>query len=853
MSLLDEELVSQLVACDDDGSYRVNEESLRWLAAQEGPLGVLTCAGKYRTGKSYLLNRLSGASRMDAFGVGNTVQACTKGIWLRRRVLEGAHCRYVCLDTEGIDALDADNTHDVRIFTLALLLSSLFVYNSVGAIDESSMQTLALMTRVSQCVRVRADEEGESSMEALSAFLPHFVWVLRDFTLQITDREGRPMSNDAYLEAALREVPTEKQTVRRAIATAFARRTLVTLPRPCADEHLTDLTRRARHVAPAFDQRVEALREYVRDEIQPLRADGVALSGAMYATLVSHLVRGIGDARVPVIRDAWTLMSEVRGREVKAAALAEARRALDAGPVPTDGDVLETRLRAVHEAALRQFDEGLLDVQPALRRELEEELRADGVRARATLEAAIERELTHGLEALAARCAVVGGAREALGALRVARDALQAPADAPHGARWRAAVFDRALDEWLPGACARDEHRWDESAARVQGVDERLQSAVAALARAADEREAAVADARRLMEIDLAQLRLDAEHAAAQLDAERERTAALQRRQLELEVAAQRPREVATASVAVMARSVASDECSEDEDADGGSVHAELRAARAALNDAHEERRLVDEELAELREIRSALLVQLEGLERAEAEQADRWTHELLELRQQNEAAVASARARADRQVAEAQRERSVALDEARRLVAEAAVLRGSCAQLDARLEELQASYRRELARAAETDERTRSSHVVLQEKLMGMHRQVLDESRARDERQRTEQEQQMREVLELHARCAAAQLDLEQARGEGAALKRRLDEAHDAQRELKRAKVAETEAQTNMVRVQTELREVRRWREEAVREREELRRKLHETERALAVATKELQLERARLVRDHL
>lgn len=37
-------------------------------------------AGKYRTGKSFLLNCLIG--RASAFAVGPTVEACTKGIWV---------------------------------------------------------------------------------------------------------------------------------------------------------------------------------------------------------------------------------------------------------------------------------------------------------------------------------------------------------------------------------------------------------------------------------------------------------------------------------------------------------------------------------------------------------------------------------------------------------------------------------------------------------------------------------------------------------------------------------------------------------------------------------------------------
>ena len=41
---------------------------------------VVSVVGMYRTGKSYLLNRLMG--RSDGFPLGATVQAKTKGIWM---------------------------------------------------------------------------------------------------------------------------------------------------------------------------------------------------------------------------------------------------------------------------------------------------------------------------------------------------------------------------------------------------------------------------------------------------------------------------------------------------------------------------------------------------------------------------------------------------------------------------------------------------------------------------------------------------------------------------------------------------------------------------------------------------
>jgi hypothetical protein len=43
------------------------------------------------------------------------------------------------VDSEGIGAFNEDQNHDTRIFLLALLLSSYFVYNSMGTIDENAL------------------------------------------------------------------------------------------------------------------------------------------------------------------------------------------------------------------------------------------------------------------------------------------------------------------------------------------------------------------------------------------------------------------------------------------------------------------------------------------------------------------------------------------------------------------------------------------------------------------------------------------------------------------------------------------------------------------------------------------
>ncbi len=66
-----------LITVNEKEEFIVHEEAIQLLNKYHTPIAVVAVAGKYRTGKSYLLNILTGDS--CGFEVGNTVNACTKG------------------------------------------------------------------------------------------------------------------------------------------------------------------------------------------------------------------------------------------------------------------------------------------------------------------------------------------------------------------------------------------------------------------------------------------------------------------------------------------------------------------------------------------------------------------------------------------------------------------------------------------------------------------------------------------------------------------------------------------------------------------------------------------------------
>jgi hypothetical protein len=223
----------QLICYNDEtGLIEVGQEAIRALKAVKGPVGVVAVCGRARTGKSYILNQLLGEAA--GFTVAASYRPCTKGLWLwsapvQRVGPDGSPYHLILLDSEGIDAYDqvrggrrpapgqrapppacccrrpwarpggapatltaplrrpsppplsAQTTQDaVQIFSLAVLLSSMFVYNQMGSIDEAALDRLSLVTELTRHIRVRATSApGSEDSRELGGFNPTFLWLLR--------------------------------------------------------------------------------------------------------------------------------------------------------------------------------------------------------------------------------------------------------------------------------------------------------------------------------------------------------------------------------------------------------------------------------------------------------------------------------------------------------------------------------------------------------------------------------------------------------------------------------------------------------------------------------------------------
>ena len=74
-----------------------------------------------------------------------------------------------------------------------MLLSSTFIYNSMGSIDESAIQALSLVVNLTKHIHLRSKENGgddeDVAAEDYQPYFPQFYWAVRDFALQLVDQD----------------------------------------------------------------------------------------------------------------------------------------------------------------------------------------------------------------------------------------------------------------------------------------------------------------------------------------------------------------------------------------------------------------------------------------------------------------------------------------------------------------------------------------------------------------------------------------------------------------------------------------------------------------------------------------
>ncbi|KAI2647698.1 Guanylate-binding protein 1 [Labeo rohita] len=301
-----------------DGKLCVQQSALQILQQIQQPVVVVAVVGLYRTGKSYLMNRLAG--KQTGFALGSTIESKTKGIWMWcvPHPTE-AGTTLVLLDTEGLGDVDkGDPKHDTNIFCLAVLLSSTLVYNSRGTIDNKAIMELQYVTELTECIKVKSSDKDADDSSEFVKFFPSFIWAVRDFTLELKV-DGKDVTEDEYLDFALKlKHGTSRRVMeynfpRECIQKFFPSRKCFTFPFPTAPEKMSCLeSLDSADISSEFLKVTDHFCKFVFNDSSVKRLkDGYTVTGRVLGHLAKTYVDTISSGSVPCLENAVIAMAMI--------------------------------------------------------------------------------------------------------------------------------------------------------------------------------------------------------------------------------------------------------------------------------------------------------------------------------------------------------------------------------------------------------------------------------------------------------------------------------------------------------------------------------------------------------------
>ncbi|XP_062312414.1 guanylate-binding protein 1-like isoform X1 [Osmerus eperlanus] len=311
-----------------DGVLRPVPDAIDHLMKIRQRVVVVAVVGLYRTGKSYLMNKLAG--RKDGFALGDTIQSKTKGIWMWCVPHpKQADLTLVLLDTEGLgDVEKGDSKNDAWIFSLAILLSSTLVYNSRGTIDNQAVENLQYVTELTERIKVKSSSNASSSEdeeEGVDAqfvqFFPNFVWAVRDFTLQLRI-DNRDVTADQYLEHSLElKKGTDRRVMnfnlpRACIRNYFPTRKCFVFQTPASPENMVRLeSMDERELCQGFRETTDTFCNYIfqMSRVKTVKG-GQGVTGRMLGHLVKMYVETIARGEVPCLENVVLAMAQIENQ-----------------------------------------------------------------------------------------------------------------------------------------------------------------------------------------------------------------------------------------------------------------------------------------------------------------------------------------------------------------------------------------------------------------------------------------------------------------------------------------------------------------------------------------------------------
>ena len=297
----------------------INEEALKILKEIKENIIIVTIFGKERTGKSYLMNLLLNQEENSKINKGFKVSSLAnntgRGLWLWNTPISkpNSNNKILFIDSEEIISENVyEQISGAKLLLLILLISSYFIYNTLGDIHSNSLNDLELLIHLDDSIGIN---ENINKDKLIAEICPKFIWAMRDFDLDKLSEDGKDLTSDDYMEQCLKEKfdginKDEINMIKEKFIKYFKQRECVTFPKPIQEEKDLIYLKKMQldELDDDFKKELTKLKNKIYKFSKEKYINGKPLDGPMAAFLINEIVKEINNENVLDINEKFKKM-----------------------------------------------------------------------------------------------------------------------------------------------------------------------------------------------------------------------------------------------------------------------------------------------------------------------------------------------------------------------------------------------------------------------------------------------------------------------------------------------------------------------------------------------------------------
>ena len=277
-------------------------------------IGIISLLGQYNSidDKYFLLNKITSDNEeielLDNKNNSEGILLYSKPLIIKNNFCEEEFPCFI-IDKIHLDInLDNNNDnlrHDNQIFLIIILLSSLFIFNSIGAIDRTAFANLDIILKIIKTIKIKSTFEEENGKE-LSEFLPALIWVLQNSNLKLEDKNGNTLTEKQYMEKELElangstDSIEEKNRITTMIKNYFPERDCFIMMNPYSIQDDKD-----NNILEKYTEQITVLKNKVIKKAKPKTFYNNFITGNMLIELIDSILNSINAGGVPVLSNSW--------------------------------------------------------------------------------------------------------------------------------------------------------------------------------------------------------------------------------------------------------------------------------------------------------------------------------------------------------------------------------------------------------------------------------------------------------------------------------------------------------------------------------------------------------------------